>query len=456
MTQHMQESQGRVVLTPRRGALLAGQDNTLDVLVRVQAPLTMPEERSGPPPLNLAIVLDRSGSMSGRPLHEAKRCAQFMVSRLRGRDRVALVQFDHEAEVLAGVTPMSRAADLDAWIAAIQSRGNTNLHGGWLAGAEQLAPLAEEISLQRVILLSDGCANRGLTDTDEITRQCAQLAEVGVTTSTYGLGRHFNEALMVAMARAGQGNHYFGQTAEDLLEPFSQEFDLLDSLWLRKVRLHVRPAPGVRVKLLNAYTRLDDGDAWRLPDIAIGAEAWAVLRLTVPAALVDAAVPTLLAVEVRGTRIDGGAIDYAQSLPTLPALPAAAFAVVSEDELVARRGTELEAAALLEQCRAAAENHDWPRVDALVADARIRFAANAWVSGILEDMQAFVARRDRAMMMKEALYSSSNLSSRIPSSLELAYADTDGELDTRSFLRRKTSQGRAEFIKPQEPGEAAK
>ncbi len=89
---------------------------------------------------------------------------------------------------------------------------------------------------RRVILLSDGNANEGLTDPGEIASQCEAFAAAGVSTSTYGFGRHFNEELMVAMARAGGGNSYYGDTADDLFEPFDQEFSLLSSLWARAPR----------------------------------------------------------------------------------------------------------------------------------------------------------------------------------------------------------------------------
>jgi Ca-activated chloride channel family protein len=91
--------------------------------------------------------------------------------------------------------------------------------------------------LKRVILLSDGQANEGLTDAAAIAAQCAEWAARGVTTSTYGLGNSFNEELMVAMARAGGGNHYYGDTAEDLMDPFQQELELLGNLCLRDLRL---------------------------------------------------------------------------------------------------------------------------------------------------------------------------------------------------------------------------
>ena len=99
-------------------------------------------------------------------------------------------------------------------------------------------PQANEAALARVILLSDGNANVGeTTDTAAIAALCAEIAANGVTTSTYGLGRSFNEELMVEMAKQGHGNPYYGDTAADLFEPFAEEFDLIANLYARHVRL---------------------------------------------------------------------------------------------------------------------------------------------------------------------------------------------------------------------------
>ncbi len=193
-----------VLLAPRRAGLRAGRDQVLDVLVRVQAgAATNARPRL---PLHLALVLDRSGSMSGTPLEEAKRCAASIVDRLDARDNVSIVAYDDSVRVLASCRPVAEREALKRAIASLDSGGSTDLHAGWLTGAESLAPHTRADVLSRVILLSDGCANAGLVDPVQIERHCAELANAGVTTSTYGLGQNFNEQLMVQMARAGRGN----------------------------------------------------------------------------------------------------------------------------------------------------------------------------------------------------------------------------------------------------------
>ena len=188
----------RTLLSASRNGLRSGQNNTIDVLVRVQAPDASESDAAARPPQAIALVIDRSGSMQGRPLAEARRCAELVVSRLRPMDIVSVVQFDNRVQRLWPAVPLGDGDAVRGAIGSIHSGGNTNLHGGWLDGADSLAGVPGS-GLKRVILLSDGCANEGLTDSAEIATQCAAWAAKGVTTSTYGLGDNFNEDLMVAM-----------------------------------------------------------------------------------------------------------------------------------------------------------------------------------------------------------------------------------------------------------------
>lgn len=431
----------QTLLTARRNGLRAGQDNTVDVLVRVQAPDAPEDVAAARPPQALALVIDRSGSMQGRPLTEARRCAEFVVSRLRPTDSVSVVQFDNRVQLLWPAVPLGDGNAVRSAIGSIHSGGNTNLHGGWLDGADSLAGVPGS-GLKRVILLSDGCANEGLTDSADIAAQCATWAAKGVTTSTYGLGDNFNEDLMVAMARAGGGNHYYGDTAEDLMEPFQQELDLLANLALRQVELSVSAPDGLRVEMLNELQTV--GTGWRLPDLAWGAEAWAILRVTVPAGALPGLGDrmTVLRVSVTGQSLQGEAVALEKAGLALPVLSPSAFDALVEDELVQRRSTELAAGLFLTQMRTAAHAHDWAAVDSMLADARKRFAGNEWVAGILEAMTALAQSRSRERMMKEAMYSSSKLSNRLAAKDEVAFclvADAGP-----AYLRRKRQQGKGD------------
>lgn len=297
----------RIIIAPLRAGLVADQDNIVDVLVRIQAPDQPTGQARQHPPKALALALDCSGSMRGSPLTEAKRCAQYVLQTLRPSDAVAVIQFDGEVERLCSALPLGdRRVQLLA-LQGLEARGSTNLHGGWLEGAEALSEVSGS-GLKRVILLSDGGANEGITDTGVIAAQCAEWAARGITTSTYGLGSQFNEDVMVEMARSGGGNSYYGDTAEDLMEPFQRELELLGNLAIQQLHLTAMPSEGVHAEMLNALSVVDGG--WSLMDLPWGAEAWAMLRLHVSGAALTATQPTpLLRVAVRGRSVDGDGVE---------------------------------------------------------------------------------------------------------------------------------------------------
>ena len=432
----------KIVLNPLRAAVLAGVRSHVEVLVRLQAPEQPATARSARAPLHLALVIDRSGSMAGQPLAEAKRCARMVIDGLQPCDRAALIVYDDQVQTLCPLVTMDQRDVLRRAIDGIRDGGMTNLHGGWLAGAEALAPHTGGQALSRVILLSDGQANEGLTEVEAIARQCAELAEAGVTTSTYGLGTGFNETLMTRMADAGRGNAYYGQTAEDLADPFSEELELLAALCARELRLEVDAAPGVSVELLNDYAVLTGG-GWRLPDLAYGGEAWALLRLTVEANLAGSSPPLpLLSVRASGSALDNRRVHAEGANLLLPVLPAEAFAAVAEDPLVRRRLVEVSVARLQQRARDAARRRDWPAVDQALARARAEANEHPWLEGVVSELEALAARRDEELLAKEAMYSSRKAMSRLAA---VAECDVPGsQADGPAFLRRKRVQGRAE------------
>lgn len=436
----------RLLLVPERQALPAGTPSTLRMLVRVQAP-----ERGAADaprgPLAIALVLDRSGSMSGAPLAEARACARTIVDRLEPRDRVAVFAFDDEVECLAPPTAASERTRLHDAIDRIAEGGRTDLHGGWRTGADALAACLVDGGLHRVVLLSDGCANEGETDLEAIAAQCRDLARKGVSTSTYGLGRGFNEELMQAMARAGRGNAYYGQTAADLADPFAEEFDLLSSLCAREPVLKLTVPGALAVRMLNDYEPAGDTpNAWRLPDLAYGSEAWALVEIDVPAGAAGEAFepPVVVTVEA-GARV-GTPLYLIATLPALPRVDAAVHASLASDPLVARRLDEIAAAEALAQVRRALLDGDLARAKALLAGARARFVHSEWVGDVLSTMERTIDERESWLSAKEASFSALKMRRRLASLTEPEFTALDPN-DIPRFLRRKTQQGRGEAPK---------
>ena len=430
-----------VSFSPERDALLENRSNTLNVLLRISADdLVVPKKKREA--LNLSVVIDRSGSMSGKPLHEAVRCAGMILDRLDQKDRLSIVTYDNDVFVNV---PSQFVGDRNVFRSAlknIREGGMTNLHGGWLSGAEQVALHEDKKAISRVLLLSDGCANEGVTNPDEIVRHCATLADSGVQTSTYGLGEGFNEVLMAGMAKAGLGNGYYGQTAEDLMDPFTEEFDLLSSLCAKKIRLTLEPSSGVQVELLNGYSK-DNLDRFILPDLAHGGEVWAMLNLKVPADLSKSASGPI---HLLTARIDFEDMD---SLPQsdfahlrIQPLPVNAFEVIAIDPNVRSRVAEVRAANLQEQARTAARHEDWDTVDRILGELRKEVAHSPWVAAAISELERYAHRRETDSFSKEAYYSAQKMRNRIAEKNELADWSLSAETAKSSFLRRKMEQGK--------------
>jgi Ca-activated chloride channel homolog len=433
---------GKLLINPLRPGVRPGVDNTVDVLVRVQAPPAPEGKSPARPPLHLSLVLDRSGSMNGRPIQEAKRCASFVVNRLRSGDKAAIVAYDSHVETLAPLSGVGSKPLLLEAIQSIRSRGTTALHDGWLAGADSLASETSPALLSRVLLLSDGCANQGVTNPEAIWRHCAQLAEAGVTTSTYGLGRNFNEDLMTGMSRAGRGQAYYGETADDLFDPIMEELSLLEGLFARQVELGFSCPDGIKAEVINDYP-MRERNRCQLPDIGYDSEAWVSIRLSIPAALTSARA-SIEGIWVTGEYVgrDGERHLLQPATLTLPILANVDYARLAEDPAVASRLSELNAADLQDRARKAARRGDWKLVDEILLEADRVAGDHPWLLAMLRERRSSVGRRDKESFAKEAAYSANKLRGRLCSPDERK--ETSGK-PVPDYVRRKAAQGKADL-----------
>ncbi len=193
-------------------------------------------------PLALSLVIDRSGSMAGRKLEVTKACACFLVDRLAPDDQLSIVTYDSEVELRSALVPVGANRDLlRHLLTGIWEGGQTNLSGGWFKGVETLSG-APEGSTRRVILLTDGQANVGVIDPEQLAKMSKTCADDGISTTTIGFGDGFDEDLLAAIADAGSGGAHFAETPDDAPGIFAKEFTDLVSLVAQNVSLEIRPA----------------------------------------------------------------------------------------------------------------------------------------------------------------------------------------------------------------------
>jgi len=273
-------TQPKLTVTPLRPAVRSDLPTTLDLLLSITPPPA--DTTSARPPLNLALVLDRSGSMGERnKITFAREAAVFAVRELKPTDRLSVIAFDDKIEVVVPNAPVTDAESVVRKINGIHPRGSTALHGGWQEGARQVQAHRQTEGVNRVLLLSDGLANVGESRPDVIANEVHTFAAAGVSTSTLGVGDDYNENLMEAVARSGDGNYYYVESPAQLPNIFRTELLGLSATAGVDVTLGLEPKAGVTVAdVLTECDKTPDGRL-RLPNLISGVPVRVVLRLNV-------------------------------------------------------------------------------------------------------------------------------------------------------------------------------
>jgi Ca-activated chloride channel family protein len=230
-----------------RALMPAGSSSLRYLTVAITAPSR--ERRTERPAVQVALVLDRSGSMAGRKFDMARKAVSHAVKLLNDRDRLAVVCYDDQIDTLLGATPATAEAKTLAStrLRAIDARGSTDLCGGWMRGADELRTEG------RVLLLSDGLANHGETDPDRLAQHARDLRARGIVTSTFGLGADFDERLMSRLATEGGGHFYYIEDPAQIPDFFTSELGEALEVVARDARLVIGGGPGIHVGCLNDF-----------------------------------------------------------------------------------------------------------------------------------------------------------------------------------------------------------
>ena len=216
------ESGLKLSVEPSQSVFAAGETNK--AYVRVQLEGLGDEEPAARPPVNVALVIDRSGSMKGPKIEQAKEAAILALSRLSPRDRVSVLAFDHNVDVVVPAGPFVDFSETRRRIGSIEPGGRTAIYAAVRQAGQSAGEAVSEGSISRVILMSDGQANVGPSSPAELEQLGRELAGQGISVTTIGLGLDYSEELMTRLAAASDGNHAFVENPEQLADIFNKEF----------------------------------------------------------------------------------------------------------------------------------------------------------------------------------------------------------------------------------------
>jgi Ca-activated chloride channel homolog len=205
-----------------------------------------PQATTRRPPANVALVLDRSGSMQGDKIEKAREAALVALDMLDSRDVLSVVVYDDTVTVLVPATPLENKTRIARAIRSIEPGDMTALFAGVSKGAAELRKYLADERVNRVILLSDGLANVGPDTPGALGDLGASLRKEGISVTTIGLGLGYNEDLMVRLAASSDGNHAFVESSDDLVRIFAAEFRDIMNVVAREVTVEISCRGGVK------------------------------------------------------------------------------------------------------------------------------------------------------------------------------------------------------------------
>ena len=268
-----------------RAAVLRGTDGVARMELVITGD-TQPIEQPARVPTDLLVILDRSGSMSGEKLAQARAAIRELVAQLGPQDRFGLVTYSNDATLVIPLTTADASAR-SRWVAAvaaIEADGGTNMSSGLDLGLDTLEHARSAGHVARAILLSDGLANQGDASRDGLLRRAARAAHGEYMLTTVGVGADFNEYLMTALADAGTGNYYYLRAGDDLASVFAREFGAARATVASGLAVRIEPANGVRVLDAAGYPleQAADGVVFRPGALFAGQERRVWVTLAVP------------------------------------------------------------------------------------------------------------------------------------------------------------------------------
>lgn len=359
--------QPKLTLTPSHAAVLSGQKATAWVQIAVTAADAPAQEQSERKPIDVQLVLDCSGSMSGEKIRQAKLAMQYVLGQLTAADRAGIIVFGSCVETFTELTH-DHQASVGATDRASSNMGLTALAPALMTALDKLDGGSDSSRTRHVFLLSDGDANVGETDPKVIAAQVEVFAAKGIHVSTFGLGADYNELLMEAIAVAGQGGYHYLASADDAPAAFAAELEGLMRTTLHDSKLQISVPRGVEIlRLLGTDTAA--GEPITIGDVPAGAERYVLAEVSFAAS--KAKSRGLLSVKLTGRAgldgVDVVAVDQAAKVAQTSVESDVTGGVNAS---VLARVAELEAAQAQREAALAADRGDFAGAQQLLRAAR--------------------------------------------------------------------------------------
>jgi len=373
-------------LVPERGCIL--RHSPQEVVIKIDLSAIADVKKTHRTPLNLAVVLDRSGSMTGAKIEKAKQAAIQLVDRLHRDDFFSFVIFSDDARLIVPAQHVGDKEALKEKIESVQAEGSTALYAGVKMGSEQVGEYLSNKRINRVILLSDGLANVGPSSPYLLRKLGSQLVERGISVTTIGVGDDYNEDLMAGLAEASDANYYYVRDTEKLPQIFAKELGDMLAVAARDVRIEIICPDGVKPLGFIGRPEQFDGQkaAVSLSQFIPGQDRFLFLRCQV-----SGDQPEVANVNVSYTdELNGGSLNVSQGLARIQFTDDQELSNKSVNyEVFAQRQLMLTAVAKMEAMKQA-------DVGNYSAAAKILSVQNAAMSAAYKDAPAMVQGQIRA------------------------------------------------------------
>jgi Ca-activated chloride channel family protein len=199
-------------------------------------------------PLNLCLVIDRSGSMEGAPLDYVKQACAFVVDMLGPNDVLSIVTFEETVDVLMPPQRVTNKGPIKDGIQRLMPGNTTNLYDGLALGMQQVMSTQEPGRATRLVVLTDGDPTAGIKDFSALVAHAGEIKNRGITCTFLGFGPDYNEELLASMAKRAGGNYYYIPQPQMIPDVFRTELDKLMTSVARNLRLELKTARWVTLR----------------------------------------------------------------------------------------------------------------------------------------------------------------------------------------------------------------